>query len=139
MRQIQDGLVVGTRGQGLYEVTEEIRDWLARHGARVGVLTVFCQHTSASLTIQENADPDVRRDLAAYFKWAVSEDAALYHDTVEGPDDMPAHIRSTLTGTCLSVPVADGRPTLGAWQGIFVFEHRLRPHTQSLVLHFVGE
>jgi secondary thiamine-phosphate synthase enzyme len=139
MKQAQDTVTVGTRGQGLYEVTAEVSRWVARQGFEAGLLTVFCQHTSASLTIQENADPDVQRDLQTFFQRLVREDPSLYRHTDEGPDDMPAHIRSALTGVQLSIPVAGGRMALGTWQGIYLFEHRVQPHTRRLVLHLLGE
>jgi secondary thiamine-phosphate synthase enzyme len=139
MKQPQDTVRVGTRGQGLYEVTAEVSRWVARQGFEAGLLTVFCQHTSASLTIQENADPDVQRDLQTFFQRLVREDPSLYRHTDEGPDDMPAHIRSALTGVQLSIPVAGGRMALGTWQGIYLFEHRVQPHTRRLVLHLLGE
>ena len=106
---------------------------------RTGVLTIFLQHTSASLTIQENADPDVIADLNDFFRRLVSEDSRLYRHTVEGPDDMPAHIRSALTMTSLSIPLLDGVLALGTWQGIYVFEHRARQHRRNVVLHLAGE
>ncbi len=139
MKQAQDSITVETRGQGLYEVTEEIAAWVSRQGIATGVLTVFCRHTSASLTIQENADPDVQRDLESFFKKLAPEDPALYRHTSEGPDDMPAHIKGALTGVSLSIPVSGGRLGLGAWQGIYLFEHRRRAHSRKLVLHLVGQ
>ena len=139
MRQFSHRLPVFTRGKGLYEITREVADWLKRQGAAQGLLTLFVQHTSASLTIQENADPDVLRDLNAFFDRLAPEDNRLYRHTVEGADDMPAHIRSALTLTQLSVPVEDGRMALGAWQGIFVFEHRSAPHRRNVLLHLLGE
>jgi secondary thiamine-phosphate synthase enzyme len=139
LRQFSHRLSVSTRGKGLYEITREVADWLKRQGAAQGLLTLFVQHTSASLTIQENADPDVLRDLNAFFDRLAPEDNRLYRHTVEGADDMPAHIRSALTLTQLSVPVEDGRMALGAWQGIFVFEHRSAPHRRNVLLHLLGE
>jgi len=139
MKQAQETITVETRGQGLYEVTGSIRRWLSGQGVTTGMLAVFCQHTSASLTIQENADPDVQRDLQTFFSRLVRDDPSLYRHTLEGPDDMPAHIRSALTDVQLSVPVAGGQMALGTWQGIYVFEHRTRPHSRHLVLHLVGE
>ncbi len=139
MKQAQDTITVGTRGQGLHEVTAEIADWVARQDIGTGLLTVFCRHTSASLTIQENADADVRRDLEAFFKKLVKEDPSLYRHTTEGPDDMPAHIRSALTDVSLAIPVSGGRLGLGTWQGIYLFEHRTRPHERRLILHLAGE
>ena len=139
MKQAQDTITVGTRGQGLHEVTAEIADWVSRQDIGTGLLTVFCRHTSASLTIQENADADVRRDLEDFFKKLVKEDPSLYRHTTEGPDDMPAHIRSALTDVSLTIPVSGGRLGLGTWQGIYLFEHRARPHERRLILHLAGE
>ncbi len=139
MKQAQDTITVGTRGQGLHEVTAEIADWVSRQDIGAGLLTVFCRHTSASLTIQENADTDVQRDLEAFFKRLVKEDPSLYRHTTEGPDDMPAHIRSALTDVSLTIPVSGGRLGLGTWQGIYLFEHRTRPHERRLILHLAGE
>jgi secondary thiamine-phosphate synthase enzyme len=138
MKQAQETITVDTRGQGLYDVTGEVRRWLAGQGVTTGMLTVFCQHTSASLTIQENADPDVLADLQAFFRRLVREDPSLYRHITEGPDDMPAHIRSALTSVQLSIPVAGGRMALGTWQGLYLFEHRAHPHRRSLVLHLLG-
>lgn len=139
MKQAQHRLGVRTGGQGLYEVTGEIAEWLSQQGIAEGLLTVFCRHTSASLTIQENADPDVQRDIEDFFLKLVPEDNRLYRHTVEGSDDMPAHIKSALTATQLSIPVTGGRMALGTWQGIFLFEHRSRPHDRTLALHLIGE
>ncbi|KAA0683480.1 secondary thiamine-phosphate synthase enzyme YjbQ [Roseomonas genomospecies 6] len=139
MRQAVTTLTTRTRGQGLFEVTEPVARWVAGQGMGTGLLTVFCRHTSASLVIQENADPDVRTDLERFFKRLVAEDPALYDHTLEGPDDMPAHIRSALTTVQLSIPVLDGRLALGTWQGIYLFEHRTRPHDRTLALHLLGE
>ena len=139
MKQAQDTITVGTAGQGLHEVTAEIADWVSRQDIGTGLLTVFCRHTSASLTIQENADTDVQRDLEDFFKKLVKEDPSLYRHTTEGPDDMPAHIRSALTDVSLAIPVSGGRLGLGTWQGIYLFEHRARPHERRLILHLAGE
>jgi secondary thiamine-phosphate synthase enzyme len=139
MKQFTHRLQVATRGRGLYAVTREIEQWAEGQGVRTGLLTVFIQHTSASLTIQENADPDVVRDVDEFFARIVPEDAEWYRHTVEGPDDMPAHIRAALTQTQLTIPLVDARLALGTWQGIYVFEHRSRPHRRSLVLHLAGE
>src|ERR1039458_9634410 len=132
-------LQVATRGKGLYEITGQIAGWLGGLSAANGLLTVFVQHTSASLTIQENADPDVVHDLAAFFNRLVPEDNRLYRHTTEGPDDMPAHIRAALTLTQLSIPVEHGRMALGTWQGVYLFEHRAAPHSRSVLLHLIGE
>ena len=139
MRQAVTTLTTRTRGQGLFEVTEPVARWVAGQGMGTGLLTVFCRHTSASLVIQENADPDVRTDLERFFRRLVAEDPSLYDHRLEGPDDMPAHIRSALTTVQLSIPVLDGRMALGTWQGIYLFEHRTRPHDRTLALHLLGE
>ena len=139
MRQLLNRISVSTRGKGLYEITQEIAQWLDRQNAQRGLLTVFIQHTSASLTIQENADPDVIHDLNVFLGRLVPEDDRLYRHTVEGPDDMPAHIRAALTLTQLSIPVEDGRMALGTWQGIYVFEHRSSPHRRHVMLHLLAE
>jgi secondary thiamine-phosphate synthase enzyme len=130
-------LAVETRGRGMLEQTAAVQRWLAENGARDGLLTLFIRHTSASLLIQENADPDVQADLIEAFERLAPRDRPYVHD-VEGPDDMPAHIKSALTATSLSIPVRAGRMLLGTWQGIFVVEHRDRPHRREVVLHFVG-
>ncbi len=139
MRQAIHTLAVSTRGQGLHEITDKVVHWLRDQRIGAGLLTLFLQHTSASLTIQENADPDVIADLNDFFRRLVSEDTSLYRHTVEGPDDMPAHIRAALTMTQLSIPVLEGSLALGVWQGIYVFEHRARPHRRNVVLHVSGE
>jgi secondary thiamine-phosphate synthase enzyme len=138
VRQAQHLLTVSTLGKGLIEITREVVGWVAEQKIASGLLTVFCRHTSASLIIQENADPDVRTDLLSYFEDSVPESRDYVHDT-EGPDDMPAHIRAALTGMQLSIPVAQGRPVLGTWQGIYLFEHRAQPHRREVVLHLLGE
>ncbi|MDR6771089.1 secondary thiamine-phosphate synthase enzyme YjbQ [Azospirillum sp. BE72] len=139
MRQAATMLTIATRGTGLVEVTAPVRRWVAEQGMVTGLLTVFCRHTSASLTIQENADPDVQADLLRFFRRLVAEDPSLYEHTTEGPDDMPAHIRSALTGVSLSIPVMEGEPVLGTWQGIYLFEHRARPHRREIALHLLGD
>jgi secondary thiamine-phosphate synthase enzyme len=138
MRQALHTLTVETRGKGLVEITDKVKRWLAGQGIETGLLTLYIRHTSASLLIQENADPDVQKDLAAYFEDIAPETQSYIHDT-EGPDDMPAHIRAALTQTHLAIPVAAGRMLLGAWQGIFLFEHRRAPHSREVVLHLIGE
>jgi secondary thiamine-phosphate synthase enzyme len=137
-RQALARLTIETPGPGFTELTEAVAQWVARSGIAHGLLTLFCQHTSASLTIQENADPDVRRDLMTALDRLAPRDAAYLH-TSEGPDDMPSHIRTMLTGASLSVPVIGGQPALGTWQGIYLIEHRDRPHRRSVVLHLVGD
>ncbi len=139
MQQIQHILSVHPRGQGLYEVTDEIAAWLGEQRVRQGLLTIFIRHTSASILIQENVDPDVQRDLETFFNKLVPEDLHLYRHTAEGPDDMPAHIKGALTQTQLSIPVSESKLTLGTYQGIYVFEHRRLPRTRELVLHLIGQ
>ena len=135
MRQHSTTLTVETSA----EITYRIADWVEHSGIREGLLTIFCRHTSASLLIQENAAPEVRADLQAWFERAAPEDPDLYLPDDEGPDDMPAHIRSALTSVQLSIPVLGGRLALGTWQGIYLFEHRRRAHRRSIVLHVIGE
>jgi secondary thiamine-phosphate synthase enzyme len=137
MRQVFHRISVATRGKGLYPITDDVRAWLTRENASDGLLSLFCPHTSASLLINENADPDVRTDLVAYFERIAPEAGPYAHDA-EGPDDMPAHIRTALTQTHLSIPVQNGKPLLGTWQGIYLFEHRRAPHTRDVALHFIG-
>ena len=138
-KQFVRELQVDTHGKGLSEVTGPILDWVRGLEVETGMLTVYIRHTSASLTIQENADPDVVHDLERFFSRLVPEDNSLYRHTMEGPDDMPAHIRTALTQTHLSIPVVKRRPALGTWQGIYLFEHRSRPHRRTLVLHVAGQ
>jgi secondary thiamine-phosphate synthase enzyme len=132
---MQQTIEVTTRGRGLYEITAELRDFVASGGRDEGLVTAFCRHTSCSLLLQENADPDVRRDLEAFFERLVPEGMDFIVHRDEGPDDMPAHIRTALTQTSISIPVADGAPLLGTWQGLYLFEHRRRPHRRQVVLH----
>ena len=139
MKQALHALPVATSGRGLVEITREIERWLDGCGVRTGLLTLFCRHTSASLLIQENADPDVRTDLEAFFAQIAPEDPGRYVHDAEGPDDMPAHLRAALTQVQLSIPVAQGRMTLGTWQGVYLFEHRAVPHRREVVLHVIGE
>lgn len=130
-------LAVQTPGAGLHEITREVTAWTHGQGMTTGLLTLFCRHTSASLTIQENADPDVRRDIEDWVAGVAPESAAYRHQD-EGPDDMPAHLRSVLTGVQLSIPLVGGRLALGTWQGIYLFEHRRRPHRREVALHLLG-
>jgi secondary thiamine-phosphate synthase enzyme len=139
VRQTSHRISVRTAGPGLYDITPTLRGWLAGQTLAEGLLTAFIQHTSASLTVQENADPDVLRDLDDFFRRVVPEDTGRYRHTCEGPDDMPAHIRSALTATQLSIPVIGGRLALGTWQAVYVFEHRAGPFTRSVALHLLGE
>jgi len=139
VKQTTHQIYIQTRGKGLYDFTAQIENWVTGQKLQTGLLTVFCQHTSASLVIQENADPDVLSDLADFFGRLVPEDTQLYRHTAEGPDDMTSHIRSALTQTQLSIPIHNGRLALGTWQGVYVFEHRERAHRRSVILHLLGE
>ena len=139
MRQVKGSLIVETEGQGLYEITARVQAWVAAENIREGLLTLYLHHTSASLLIQENADADVLHDLNTFFRRVVPEDMRHYRHNQEGPDDMPAHIRAALTATQLAIPVEDGRPDLGRWQGIFVFEHRASPKQRRLTMHLMGD
>ena len=138
MRQLSDTLIITTRGKGLTDISGEVRDWVAIQEMGNGLLTLFCRHTSASLLIQENAAPAARRDLEAYFERIAPEDGPYEHDD-EGPDDMPAHLRAALTQTQLTIPLLNGKLSLGRWQGIFLFEHRRAPHEREIMLHLIGE
>lgn len=139
MEQRLHRIAVETHGKGLVEITGLVLRWVAEQGIRTGLLTIWCRHTSASLLVQENASPDVRADLEDFFRRLVPEGGGRYRHEEEGPDDMPAHIRAALTQTQLSIPVEEGRPVLGTWQGIHLWEHRFRPHCRELVLHLIGE
>ncbi len=139
MRQFTHTLSIRTTRRGLVEITREVRDWVAAQRVTTGLLTVFCKHTSASLLIQENAAREVRTDLEAFFEQIAPEDPGRYAHDDEGPDDMPAHLRTALTQVQLSIPVLDGEPALGTWQGIYLFEHRQRPHERDIVLHLSGQ
>jgi secondary thiamine-phosphate synthase enzyme len=139
MRQQFDSLSVATRGKGLYDITDALRAALHQGGVRDGLITVFIAHTSASLVIQENADPEVQRDLERFFARLVPEGDPLFRHTEEGPDDMPAHVRAALTQTSIAIPMRDGRPVLGTWQGLYVYEHRNRAHTRTVHVHVLGE
>lgn len=138
LRQASGTIDVPTSGQGLVEITGTIVRWVGGQGMRDGLLTLFCRHTSASLLIQENAAPEVRTDIENYFRRIAPEDSHLYRHDDEGPDDMPAHLRAALTQVHLAVPVTAGRLMLGTWQGIYLFEHRRRPHRRSIALHMIG-
>jgi secondary thiamine-phosphate synthase enzyme len=139
MRQQFHELTLPTRGRGLIEFTASVERWIAENKFRDGLLTLHLRHTSASLLIQENADPDVRRDLDAFFARLVRDGDALFIHTAEGDDDMPAHIRTALTAVNLSIPLHGGQLALGTWQGIYLWEHRTHPHTRRVALHFIGE
>lgn len=139
MRQACTTLSIGTPGAGLHEITGPVQDWVRAQGMTQGLLTVFVRHTSASLLIQENADPAVCADLEAFFRRLVPEDLRLYRHQEEGPDDMPAHIRAALTNNQLSIPLLEGSLALGTWQGLYLFEHRRSAHRRQVVLHLLGE
>lgn len=139
MRQALYQLHIPTHGKGLVEITDEVSGWVSGQNISMGLLTLFCRHTSASLLIQENADPDVAADLETLFDQIAPEDSARYVHAAEGPDDMPAHIRTALTQVQLTIPVASGRMVLGTWQGIYLFEHRSAPHRREIVAHLFGK
>ena len=139
MRQFVDSLSISTNGRGLLEITREVQNWLKPHGLEAGLLTLFCRHTSAGLLIQENAAPDVRADLQTFFGRIAPEEEGRYQHDDEGPDDMPAHIRTALTGVQLAIPIIQGRLALGTWQGIYLFEHRRAPHRREIAVHLIGE
>jgi secondary thiamine-phosphate synthase enzyme len=139
MRQAAETLSFDTHGQGLVEITREVRGWATGQGMSMGLLTLFCRHTSASLLIQENAAPEVRTDLEAFFARLAPEDRRLYVHDDEGPDDMPAHIRAALTQVSLQIPLIEGRLALGTWQGIYLFEHRCAPHSRQIACLLQGD
>jgi secondary thiamine-phosphate synthase enzyme len=138
MQQHQSSLDIATHGQGLYDITRDVASFVRAAKIAQGLATVFCRHTSCSLIINENADPDVRHDLEAFMKRLVPDGDLAFIHTLEGPDDMAAHIKTALTATSLSIPVQDGRMVLGTWQGIYLFEHRSAPHERHVVVHIVG-
>ena len=138
MRQVSHSLSLSTRGRGLFEFTAEIRRFVADSGIADGLLTVLCRHTSASLLIQENADPAVRADLERFFSRLVADGDPMFEHVSEGADDMPAHIRTALTQTSVGIPVVRGRLALGTWQGIYLYEHRQAAHDRQLILHLIG-
>jgi secondary thiamine-phosphate synthase enzyme len=137
--QVQKEFRVPTGGRGLYEITDPVAEWVSEAGVKTGLLTLHLRHTSASLLIQENADPDVRRDLEAFFSRLIRDGDPLFVHISEGDDDMPAHVRTALTAVNLSIPVTGGQMTLGTWQGIYVWEHRKSPHSRVVIAHLIGE
>jgi secondary thiamine-phosphate synthase enzyme len=139
MQQALDTLTIPTEGQGLYEFTRAVRQFVTDADVATGLLTVYVRHTSCSLLIQENADADVQTDLNGFFRRLVPEGMDWLIHTTEGPDDMPAHIKAALTQTSIGIPVVEGHPAFGTWQGIYLFEHRRRPHRREVVLHLIGE
>ena len=130
---------MSTRGKGMYDFTRDVRGWVASSGIRTGLLTLHVRHTSASILIQENADPQVQVDFEAYMSRLVEDGDPIFEHTAEGPDDMAAHVRAALTSTTLSIPVVQGAPALGTWQGIYLYEHRRDPHTRRIAAHLIGE
>src|SRR6266576_116443 len=138
LRQAQHEFTVATRGRGLYEITDEVAAWVVKSRFKSGLVTLLLRHTSASLLIQENADPDVRRDLDKFFERLVPDGDPIFAHTAEGEDDMPAHVRTALTTVNLSIPVIGGEPALGTWQGIYLWEHRRASHSRHVALHFIG-
>ncbi len=139
MQQLTETLTLPTRGQGLYEFTQAVRDFIAGSEVSTGLLTVFVRHTSCSLLIQENADPDVQTDLLGFFKRIAPEGMDWVVHTTEGADDMPAHIKAALTQTSIAIPVHEEAPVFGTWQGIYLFEHRHQAHRREIVLHIIGD
>lgn len=139
MRQALHELEVKTSGPGAYGLTREITGWVSAQNIQSGLLTAHVRHTSASLLIQENADPEVMRDMERFLRRLVPPGDDIFRHSAEGPDDMPAHVRAALTSTTLSIPVVDGTPALGTWQGIFLYEHRDAPHRRRVALHLIGE
>jgi secondary thiamine-phosphate synthase enzyme len=139
LRQSLETIAVTAPRQGLHDITDEVAGWVERQDMALGLLTLFCRHTSASLLIQENAAPAARRDLESYFERIAPEDPSLYTHDDEGPDDMPAHLRTALTAIHLAIPVENGRMLLGTWQGIFLFEHRRAAPSREIALHLIGE
>lgn len=138
MKQSVHHFTISTRGKGLYEFTRTLSEWVRDQKIHTGLLTIFCRHTSASLLVQENADPTVQGDILSYFDRLAPDDGPYEHN-YEGLDDMPAHLKTALTQVQLSIPVIDGGFVLGTWQGVYLFEHRVRPHRREIVLHLLGE
>jgi secondary thiamine-phosphate synthase enzyme len=139
MRQAITEFIIATGGQGLVEITPEVVAWVRGRGLQTGLLTLHVRHTSASLVVQENADPQVGADLERFLRRLVPEGDPLFRHDAEGPDDMPSHVRTALTSTSLSIPVVDGGPALGTWQGIYLYEHRRAPHRRRIAAHLLGE
>jgi secondary thiamine-phosphate synthase enzyme len=139
MRQERHELSITTRGRGLYDFTDQVRHWVSAGAVRNGLLTLFIRHTSASLLVQENYDPEVQRDLERFFARLVRDGDPMFEHTIEGPDDMPAHVRAALTQTSLSIPVVDRGLAFGSWQGVYLYEHRTSSHHRRVLLHLIGE
>jgi secondary thiamine-phosphate synthase enzyme len=139
MRQLIHQISIQAKGRRIYDITPQVLDWANKSGLQTGMLTLYIQHTSASLMINENYDPEVLVDMERFFERLVPDGDPLFIHTAEGPDDMPAHVRTALTQTSLSIPMLDGKVALGTWQGIFLYEHRLASHTRKVLLHLIGE
>ncbi|MBL9137781.1 MAG: YjbQ family protein [Verrucomicrobiales bacterium] len=139
LRQVVEELTVATPGRGFTEITDSLAGFVDQSGIRTGLLTLHLRHTSASLVIQENADPDVRSDLERFFSRLIPDGDRLFQHSAEGPDDMPAHVRTALTAVNLSIPVRDARLVLGTWQGVYLWEHRVRSHRRRIALHLLGD
>jgi secondary thiamine-phosphate synthase enzyme len=139
MRQLTHQISIQAKGRRIYDITPQVLDWANQSGLQTGMLTLYIQHTSASLMINENYDPEVLVDMERFFERLVPDGDPLFIHTAEGPDDMPAHVRTALTQTSLSIPLLDGKVALGTWQGIFLYEHRLASHTRKVLLHLIGE
>lgn len=139
MRQLTHHISIQAKGRRIYDITPQVLDWANKSGMHIGMLTLYIQHTSASLMINENYDPEVLIDMERFFARLVPDGDPLFIHTAEGPDDMPAHVRTALTQTSLSIPLLDGKVALGTWQGIFLYEHRLASHTRKVLLHLIGE
>jgi secondary thiamine-phosphate synthase enzyme len=139
MHQFMTSLEISTRGPGLYEFTRDLNRFVGESAVQTGLVTAYCRHTSASLLVQENADGDVKTDLLEFFRRIAPEGMDWVIHGTEGPDDMPAHIKSALTQASIGIPVAEGEPVFGTWQGIYLFEHRARPHRRQVALHLIGE
>jgi secondary thiamine-phosphate synthase enzyme len=139
MRQLTHQISIQAKGRRIYDITPQVLDWANKSGLQTGMLTLYIQHTSASLMINENYDPEVLVDMERFFERLVPDGDPLFIHTAEGPDDMPAHVRTALTQTSLSIPLLDGKVALGTWQGIFLYEHRLASHTRKVLLHLIGE
>ncbi|MBS4098320.1 MAG: secondary thiamine-phosphate synthase enzyme YjbQ [Sulfuricella sp.] len=139
MRQYHHSLHIATHGRGMHDITDQVRLWVGKSGIQDGLLTLFIQHTSAGLLIQENADPTVQHDLERFFSRLVPDGSPLFQHDQEGADDMPAHVRAALTPTSLGIPVRNGVPALGHWQGIYLYEYKQRPGHRTVLLHLIGE
>lgn len=138
IRQSQSQITVTPGGRGMIDITRQVSEHLAQTGIQTGMLHLFVRHTSCSLLIQENADPAVQADLERFLSRLVPDGDPIFRHTAEGPDDMPAHVRATLTATSVSIPVGQGKPALGAWQGIYLYEHRRHPSTRRIIVHIIG-